>query len=171
MMRGFSLLLSLFVIGLLVGCAEEPATQAPPPKPQVAAPAPATPPPVEETEPVEVEEEDKFVYRTEGRRDPFVPLTQIRKPVGDSGEPMTPLQRFELGQYRLLAVIVGKGEPRAMVQAPDGKTYILKEGLKIGKNGGVIIDINSYVIQVEEKYYDFSGNVRTNIQEIGVPRR
>ena len=84
---------------------------------------------------------------------------------------MTPLQRFELTQYRLLGVITGKGESKARVKAPEGKSYILTEGVRIGKNAGVIIDINSQVILVEEKYFDFSGNVRTNIQEIRVPKR
>ena len=58
-----------------------------------------------------------------------------------------------------------------MVIAPDGKSYILSEGVKIGKNSGVVITINSEAVLVKEKYFDFSGNVIENIQEITVPKR
>jgi type IV pilus assembly protein PilP len=63
------------------------------------------------------------------------------------------------------------GASKAMVVAPDGKSYVLAKGVKIGKNNGVVIEINSDAVRVEEKYYDFSGNVIENIQEIAVPRR
>ena len=81
------------------------------------------------------------------------------------------MQRYDIQQFRLVGVIVGKGAPRALVVAPDGKSYILSKGVKIGKNSGVVIDITGDAILVEEKYYDFSGNVIENIQEISVPRR
>ncbi|PLX72887.1 MAG: hypothetical protein C0614_13335 [Desulfuromonas sp.] len=158
------------LLGFLAGCSEEPAPQ-PATKPKAAAKVTAKPAPAPVAPAEKVEKEEKFVYQSVGRRDPFVPLTLIRKPFDGDDEPLTPLQRYELNQYRLLGVIIGKGEPRAMVQDPEGKTYILTNGIKVGKNGGVVKDITSDVILVEEKYYDFSEIVRTNIQEIAVPRR
>jgi type IV pilus assembly protein PilP len=120
----------------------------------------------------EEKKEAEFAYVTEGRRDPFVPLSQIKKPLpGVDDEPATPLQSYDIAQFRLVGVIVGKGEPKAIVVAPDGKSYILARGVKIGKNNGVVIDINSETILVEEKYYDFSDNVIENIQVITVPKR
>jgi type IV pilus assembly protein PilP len=92
-------------------------------------------------------------------------------PVEASDEPATPLQSYDLTQFRLMGVIVGKGQSKALVEAPDGKSYILSKGVKIGKNNGVVSDISSAVILVKEKYYDFSGNVIENIQEITVPMR
>lgn len=164
------LLCGVFIFSGLVGCSEEPSssqqskkttTVKTPAKKLVSAP--------------EAKEEEKkeavFVYVAEGRRDPFVPLSVIRRPLVASEEPATPLQRYDLSQFKLVGVIVGKGEAKAMVVAPDGKSYILSKGVKIGKNNGIIIGINSEVIRVEEKYYDFSGNVIENIQEIAVPNR
>ncbi|MCK4535442.1 MAG: pilus assembly protein PilP [Desulfuromonadales bacterium] len=162
----------LLVIGLS-GCSDEPAPTSAPAKPRAVAkpPAKSVPPPVADDKQAE-DKKPQFVYESEGRRDPFLPLTAIKKPLDQAEEePLTPLQQYELQQYRLLGVIVGLDEPRAMVAAPDGKSYILKKGVKIGKNNGVVIDITDKVIQVEEKYYDFSGNVRTNIQDIVVPKR
>ena len=108
---------------------------------------------------------------TDGRRDPFVPLSRIRRPIEASDEPATPLQSYDLSQFRLAGVIVGKGASKAMVIAPDGKSYILSKGVKIGKNSGVVITISSESVLVEEKYFDFSGNVIENILEIAVPKR
>ncbi len=165
------LICGVFLFSGLFGCAEEPSTSsqsqqsaavASPPAKQLAAP---------EVKEVETPKEAEFVYNSEGRRDPFVPLSRIRRPVADSAEPQTPLQSYDLSQFRLVGVIVGKGASKAMVLAPDGKSYVLAKGVKIGKNNGVVLEINSDAVRVEEKYYDFSGNVIENIQEIAVPKR
>jgi type IV pilus assembly protein PilP len=58
-----------------------------------------------------------------------------------------------------------------MIVAPDGKSYILKKGVKLGKNNGVVIEVRREAVLVEERFYDFTGEVRTNIQEIQLPPR
>lgn len=115
--------------------------------------------------------EAKYVYEAAGRRDPFLALMDIRKPVLDSGQPLTPLQKFDLGQFRLIGVIVGRNEPMAMVMAPGGKAYVLKRGVKIGKNAGKVVDIRADAVLIEERFYDFAGEYRTNVQEIQLPKR
>ncbi len=164
------LICGVFIFSGLIGCSEEPSSSQPAKK-RVAVKAPAKKRVSAPVVKKEVEKEVAFVYVTEGRRDPFVPLTRIRRPIGDTGEPVTPLQRYDLTQFKLIGVIIGVGESRAMVTAPDGKSYILAKGIKIGKNNGVILEISSEAIRVEEKYYDFSGNIIENIQEIPVPKR
>ena len=171
MTRWFTYLLcGIFICTCLVGCMEEESST---PSSQVR--NVAAKPPSKEAAPAVAAQEEKeaeFVYVAEGRRDPFVPLTRIKKPMtrGDE-EPTTPLQSFDIVQYRLVGVIVGKGEPKAMVVAPDGKSYVLAKGVKIGKNQGVVVDVTSEAVIVKEKYYDFSGNVIENILEISVPKR
>jgi len=165
------LIFGVFVCTALVACVEE---ESSPAGSQVANVAPK--PPSKKVAPPELkpeeEKEVEFAYVSEGRRDPFVPLTQIRRPLtGVDVEPETPLQSYDIVQFRLVGVIVGKGEPKAMVVAPDGKAYVLARGVKIGKNDGVVIDITSQTILVKEKYYDYSGNIIENIQEIAVPKR
>lgn len=159
---------ALFVVSL-VGCQEEPPPPAPvnkprpKPKPKVVAKVEEAPAKQEVTE---------YVYSPTGKRDPFVPLLQVRKPVkGQAAVPLTPLQKFDLPQFRILGIIIGKGEPTAMVAAPGGKSFIVRKGTKIGKNNGVITKITSDGIYVQEKYYDFSGAVRTNEQVIKLPPR
>jgi type IV pilus assembly protein PilP len=174
MTRRFTwLICGLFVCTCLAGCFEEESVNSTPgAKTKKVATKKLSkkvaPPKAKQEEKKEVE----FSYVAEGRRDPFVPLSRIRKPIYDvDNEPATPLQRYDVAQFRLAGVIVGKGEAKAMVVAPDGKSYILAKGVKIGKNNGVVVDINSEAILVEEKYYDYSGNVIENIQVITVPKR
>lgn len=107
-----------------------------------------------------------YVYDPAGLRDPFEALVMIRKPVFDDGQPLTPLQKYDISQFRLSAIVVGKDQPMAMVIAPGGKAYVLKHGVKIGKNGGVVKRIASDVVLVEEKYYDFTGKLSTTSLEL-----
>lgn len=115
--------------------------------------------------------EPKYVYEAAGRRDPFLPLLQIRKPISPNGQPLTPLQKFDLGQFRLIGVIIGRNEPMAMVMAPGGKAYVLKRGIKIGKNSGQVTDIREDAVVIEERFYDFAGEYRTSVQEIQLPKQ
>jgi len=164
-----SLLLMAFLLSLS-GCSEEAplpkkatvkkTQQQVPEKKRVLQPEPPEPEP---TAP-------KYVYDSAGRRDPFLPLMQIRTPVANSGQPLTPLQKFDLGQFRLIGVITGRNEPMAMVMAPGGKAYVLKRGVKIGKNDGRVTDIREDTVVIEERFYDFAGQYRTSIQEIQLPK-
>ena len=167
-MKRYDLLIAaLLALMLVAGCnSEQPAPTAPPPPTAVAKP-PAqavAPPALEAAQPPEVL---KYVYAAQGRRDPFVPITGKR--VASFSD--NPLESFDLLQFQLKGLIVGMGEPKAVVVAPDGKSYILKKGLRIGKSKGVIRDINRDRILVEERYQDLSGTVRIIIQEIKVPKR
>ena len=115
----------------------------------------------------------KYVFVTESRRDPFQPFLLIKRPVDADADlsAQTPLQQYEVLQYKLAAVIVGYGQPMVMVIGPDGKSYVVRKGMKIGKNAGTVIQINKEGFLVEEKYRDLSDVVRTNILEIKLPKR
>jgi type IV pilus assembly protein PilP len=115
----------------------------------------------------------RYVFVTDNRRDPFQPFLLIKRPVDAEADlsAQTPLQQYETLQYKLSAVIVGYGQPMVMVIAPDGKSYVLRKGVKIGKSGGIVIQINKEGFLVEEKYRDLTDVVRTNILEIKLPKR
>jgi type IV pilus assembly protein PilP len=152
----------------LVACSEEPPPPTAPAQ-KVAAPAKTAEVPVA----VAVEPAQRFIYDPAGRRDPFQPLLIVGRQAldADPGEPLTPLQTYDIGQFRLIGVIIGKGEPRAMVVAPDGKSYVLQRNIKIGKNGGKVKEVQREIVLVEEKFQDFAGDVKTVIQEIKIPKR
>ncbi len=117
----------------------------------------------------------EFTYNPGGRRDPFTPLVRRDEPpaaIQTTRRPEElrgPLERFELRQLRLIAVMVIKGDPRAMVAAPDGKSYTVKIDDYIGINGGKVKDIQTRAIGVDEqgvrveKYPD-----RIVVEEVGI---
>ena len=115
-----------------------------------------------------VAKDEIFVYSSIGQRDPFESLLQKEKNAREAKGPKTPLEKFDLGQFRIQAILIGKGAPRAMVSAPDGKNYILNPGLKIGKNNGVIKEITQNAVVVEESSFDLAGNLIKGLQSITV---
>ena len=62
----------------------------------------------------------------------------------------TPLGRFELDQFKLVAVITGLEDPVAMVQAPNGTGYTVRRGSCIGKNGGSVAAVRTGELVVAE---------------------
>lgn len=158
------------VVLLLAGCGEE--TSSPPlPATQkvMAPPVPAATP--ESTAEIVGVVTPAYIYNPSGRRDPFEALTNVKQPVAQQVAALTPLEKVELAQLRLIGIITGKGEPRAMVVAPDGKSYILRKGIKVGRNEGTVVGITPEAVSVEERYYDFSGEIRKNIVSIQLPRK
>ena len=162
----------LVLAGGLAGCGtDEPAKPA-----QPASSAAAQPPAVKVSPPKNPFEagavkESPFVYQVEGRRDPFMPLLAFKGKASSGREFENPLEAYDLVQYQLKGVIIGFGEPKALILAPDGRSYILRKGLRIGKNSGVIREITRERIVVEERYLDVSGAMRTTVQEMIVPKR
>jgi Tfp pilus assembly protein PilP len=116
-------------------------------------------------------EKPEFVYSPAGRRDPFAPLIkQLRRGKVRSKKDKGPLEKYELGQFRLMALLIIEGTPRAMVKAPDGKSYTVKPGDLIGPNGGIVKRIETKIVALDE----ISGQRivkspdRLVIEEIGV---
>ena len=118
-------------------------------------------------------------YDTKGRVDPFVPLLREKKePVppaaGADGKPiklkpkriLTPLEKMDISQIKLVAVIEMKGRSVAMVEEASGKGYEVGIGTYMGKNNGQVTAISSDGITVKEYVRDFKGILRERLQEI-----
>ena len=119
-------------------------------------------------------EVDNFAYSPKGRRDPFKPLIQEKVKVAKKikGRPEKlkgPLEKFELSQYRLIALMVVKGVPRAMVKAPDGKSYTVKVGEYIGMNDGLVRRIETKIVAVDENGMRVEKSPdRIVVEEVGI---
>ena len=103
------------------------------------------------------DEPDVYAYDPTGKRDPFRPLFLMRRPAATTTEPQTPLQRYELGQLRLVGVVYDLAPPRAMVEDSSGLGFILTPGTAIGPNGGVVTAIRPRQVVVEEWQTDVIG--------------
>lgn len=109
-----------------------------------------------------------------GKKDPFKPFVSV-KPVAVSGsKPVLdslPIHSFDVSQFRMIGIVTGAKENQAMVVDPNGKGYVLKLGMTIGKNDGRITAITSNGVDVLEQFKDDNGRVRKENIRITLPRK
>ena len=109
----------------------------------------------------------EYAYNPIGKRDPFrsffraVEDTEIPNP--------TPLQRFDIEQYKLVGVVWGIDSPRAMVQDPEQTGHILELGTYVGKHWGRVTQISRTSVVVTEEYKEADGNLVTEQTVIALP--
>ena len=82
---------------------------------------------------------------------------------------MSPLERFELGQLKIVGVIWDLKEPRALIEDTAGLGYIVKVGTPIGSNDGRVKAIGRSEVIVEEFYEDSSGARRKRDVSMRLP--
>lgn len=117
---------------------------------------------------------ETFTYSPKGRRDPFKPLIEkketIVKKINKRPEKIKgPLEKFELNQFRLMAIMIVKGAPRAMVKAPDGKSYTVKVNDYIGMNDGLVKNIETKIIDIDENGMRVEKSPdRIVVEEVGI---
>jgi len=114
-------------------------------------------------------------YSAEGRLDPFAPLFHAKAPAIDKTASdtsssartkrvaHTPLERMDISQFKLVAIIHAASGNRALVEDASGKGYVLTKGTYIGINAGIVSDIQRDKVIVEEESEDLYG--RVSIQE------
>lgn len=123
----------------------------------VAAPPPAVAPPAAaEMQNANNKPPPVFTYKRAGRRDPFKPLIQrAGKPPPGTHRP--PLERYNINDFKLTAIMWGGFGYNAMVEGPDGKGYFVRVGTVIGPNRGVVKKIMRHQMVIEEKYKTYTG--------------
>lgn len=94
---------------------------------------------------------------TVGKRDPFRPFTLNTRANDRPRENLSPLERYDLGQLRLVGVVWHVQEPSAMIEDSVGLGYIVKVGTPMGANDGKVKAIKPNEIIVEETYVDLFG--------------
>jgi type IV pilus assembly protein PilP len=90
-------------------------------------------------------------------RDPFRPMTLRTKVTRPTRENLSPLERYEISQLKLVAIVWDIKEPRAMVEDSAGLGYVVKAGTPIGSNDGKVKTIHRNEVVVEEFYFDDYG--------------
>ena len=96
-------------------------------------------------------------YDPAQHRDPFRAPSLTTSVVKDDS-PKTPLEKYELGQLKLVGVVTqGGGGSRAMVEDSAGLGYIVTTGTPIGSSGGVVTRIEPRRVLIEESVTNFYG--------------
>ena len=96
-------------------------------------------------------------FSSEGKRDPFRPMTMRPRTNTRPRDNLSPLERFDLGQLKVVGIVWDLKEPTAVIEDTAGLGYIVKVGTPIGPNEGKITAIHPKEIVVEEFYADFYG--------------
>jgi type IV pilus assembly protein PilP len=109
---------------------------------------------------------DSYRYHPEGKRDPFLSPFYHRPEQPEPEEAKTPLQRFDLGQLKLVGVIMEESEPKALIEDSGGLGYIVTKGTPIGSKGGIIKAIEARRVVVEEYEVDFYGKRQVQEREL-----
>ena len=112
---------------------------------------------------LEKKEEMEYTYNPVGKPDPFKPFIQITPTKEYSRSvPLTPLQKYETSQLKLVAIITTPEGNVALVEDSAGKGYFLRKGTGIGKNDGKVKIILKDKVIIEEVYEGILGQKKIN---------
>ena len=120
-------------------------------------------------------------YDPGDRVDPFEPLFRDEPEApavaeAEADEParparrLTPLERVDLSQLKLVGIIRAPSGDRALVEEASGKGYIITRGTYIGIHSGQVVEIRENGIVVEEKHRDVFGEVDVRRLELKFQR-
>ena len=107
--------------------------------------------------------EDGYAYSPIGKADPFRPQLPARVLIKNP----KPLQRFDLEQLKLIAVVGGHA---AMLEDPRGKGHTVRRGDFVGKNFGRVVAIRDRSIEIEEKTFDYLGRKVVTKHTLTIPK-
>ena len=164
---GIALLLSL-MLGVQVGgvySQEKPGTR------RV---RPTTPPPPVQKTPEPAED---YRYNVQGRRDPLEPLVkaappEVLRPKPRLPErPLGPLERFDISALKLVGIVWGELGRKALIKAPDGKSYFATLETYMGKYSGKVIAIENDRLVIEEQYLNAQDKVVPKMLTIPLRRK
>lgn len=111
--------------------------------------------------------DSRFSYDRTDKRDPFRSF-EWERPDRQQAEERGPLERFDVSQLSLVAVVWKTGNGRALIKDPSGQSYVIGQGTRIGKNEGHVIEISDNLVVVKETYVDYLGQESTKDIEMRI---
>ena len=93
----------------------------------------------------------------------FAPIAAAPAKTEQPGKPasdLLPIQSFEVSKFKVSGIIAGLKENRALLIDPNGKGYVVQQGMLIGSNNGRIIKITAASVEVLESFKEDNGRVR-----------
>ncbi len=114
-------------------------------QPPVITPAPAAP----------AAKEGVYEYSGLDRRDPFAPL--ISKREAGKQKNVAPLETYEVNEIKVIAILWSKNRYYAVFSLPDGKSYSVNEGARVGTHNGTVTKIAKDRVVIRERVRDARG--------------
>lgn len=174
--RSFFLASLLVVAMVFPGCKKkEQPPPPPPPKPAAKAPLPVQKQSTSaKTAGIAVQPLD---FST--KKDPFKPFAaeptaqqaKAKPTAMASTEDLLPIQRYDVNKFKVSGVIAGLKENTALLVDPEGRGYVVREGMLIGNSDGRISRITPSSIEVVEHYRDDNGHNRKRTIMLTLPKK
>jgi len=176
--RKWTLLLGLGALAFLLGCEEDPTFSRKWRVPTLK---------IKKSErPVIKKLDINYTYTPQNKRDPFRPpyLTASSRTANQTGtnkprgplkpvqeRPKTELEKYELDQLNVVALITGVANPMALLEDPKKGGHIVRQGTRIGRNGGRVTRIHSGGIVITEVRYSVTNKRFINRRTLGLKKR
>ncbi|MBW2020863.1 MAG: pilus assembly protein PilP [Deltaproteobacteria bacterium] len=121
-----------------------------------------------------------YFYDPKGKIDPFKPPSTSKVELSDRAKekmrgqklPLTPLQKVDLSQLKLVGIIVFPAGNKALVEDPSGKGYVVTQGTYVGTNFGRVKKILHDRVIVEEEVEDFlTGEIKSQTTELKLQKK
>lgn len=117
-------------------------------------------------------------YDPTGKIDPFAPIFKESPAVTvESAEkkivrrrPLTPLEKIDLSQLKLVGVIRAESGNHAVVEDATGKGYVITKGSYVGIYGGRVVQIEKDRAFIEEEVEDIFGKISVSRKELKLQR-
>ncbi|MDY6851841.1 MAG: pilus assembly protein PilP [Thermodesulfobacteriota bacterium] len=115
--------------------------------------------------------EREYIFNPEKMLDPFRPIEAViaaRSATSDTPKAasLPPLQKMELSQLKLVAVVMAGNNTRALVEDSTGMGYIISLGTRMGTRRGQVKSILPDKVEVVEDVQDFRGIKKTRVSVI-----
>lgn len=163
---------ALILIAILIifsGCSEQPlqpVQQAPASNENAEAIQKSSEPASVDGTGVTVDGRSGYNYIPAGRRDPFRSLILGLKEKKVAG--LTPLQLRSLGELKVIGIMWEGKSYVAMIETPDSKGYLVREGVLVGPDGGVVRKITAESVIIDEVFTDFNGRKKIKKSVLGL---
>lgn len=165
----------LMVLLALSACKKE---ESPPPPAAQPKPSAQVPKPVQkQASSATVAQNPAPQFEVSKMKDPFKPyvVEQPKQPAPSAevrpSPDALPIESYDLGKFRVVGIIVGMKENSALVIDPAGKGYVVKKGMTIGSNRGVIMRITASAVEVDERYVEESGRKKRRTVRLTLPQK
>ena len=102
------------------------------------------------------EKKGAIIYNPAGKRDPFKVLSIT--PTGRKVSAIYPTEKYDLDQLNLRAILRMGGKSRALIEAPDGQTFIVNEGEIVGRERATLSRVLKTEVIVTQQSFNYLGN-------------
>ena len=112
------------------------------------------------------------------KKDPFKPAVTAPLPTDKKGEQpakkvgdLLPIQSYETEKFKVVGIITGINENRALMIDPSGKAYVVRKGMAVGNSDGTVAKVNPNSVEIVEKFRDDDGHVRKRTVKLTLTRK